>query len=203
VSEVIVSASGVRVGFDIGGTFTDLILVDADGRAFIKKIPSAPGNYALAAVEGLRQLLETANLDASSVSELVHGTTVATNAILERKGARTGLITTLGYRDVLEIGRLRMPGLYNLNYQRPAPLVPRDLRIEVEERLNWKGDKLTPIDVASVERAVDKLRNDGVQSIAFCLLHSYANPSHEIVIGRIVRERAARRLSLIVERGRS
>jgi N-methylhydantoinase A len=183
-------AAGARIGFDIGGTFTDVILVRADGTAIVKKLPSSPDDYARAVVEGLRLLLLEAGESAERVSGIVHGTTVATNAILERRGARTGLITTSGFRDVLEIGRLRMPGLYNLNYDRPPPLVPRRLRVEIEERIDARGGVAITADTASIERAVDALMQGGVASIAVALLHAYANPKHEQKVAQVIRERA-------------
>jgi N-methylhydantoinase A len=183
-------AAGARIGFDIGGTFTDVILVRADGSALVKKLPSSPDDYARAVVEGLGLLLREAGESAERVSGIVHGTTVATNAILERRGARTGLITTSGFRDVLEIGRLRMPGLYNLNYDRPPPLVPRRLRVEIEERMDARGGVAIAADIASIERGVDVLTHGGVASIAVALLHAYANPAHEREVARIIRARA-------------
>src|SRR5262245_30848628 len=129
------SAPGYRIGFDIGGTFTDLILVAPDGAAWSRKVLSSPANYVHAVVGGIAELLAASAAPPDAVSEAVHGTTIATNAILERRGASVALITTEGFRDVLEIGRLRMPGLFNLDYVRPAPLVPRRRRFEVRERM--------------------------------------------------------------------
>jgi N-methylhydantoinase A len=180
----------VRIGFDVGGTFTDLILIRGDGGAMIRKVPSSPQNYATAVLHGLRALLRDAEVDAADIAGMVHGTTVATNAILERKGARTGLITTQGFRDVLEIGRLRMPGLYNLDYQRPEPLVPRRLRMEVAERVNARGEAAIPIDSGSLSDAVERLAAAGVTSIAVSLLHAYANPLHEQLVGHAIRAAA-------------
>jgi N-methylhydantoinase A len=183
-------AKSYRLGVDVGGTFTDLVLVAPDGRALTRKVLSTTANYAEAIISGTTALLADAGLLPSVVGDVIHGTTVATNAILERRGARTGLITTAGFRDLLEIGRLRLARLYDLDFERPAPLVSRRLRLEVGERMSHLGEVVTALDRESVEQAVDRLAGDGVESIAICLLHAYANPAHEQVVGAIVRERA-------------
>ncbi|HXA98743.1 MAG TPA: hydantoinase/oxoprolinase family protein [Candidatus Dormibacteraeota bacterium] len=180
-----------RLGVDVGGTFTDLVLVGPDGKSLTRKVLSSTGNYAEAIVEGTRALLAAAGRGPEEVAEVIHGTTVATNAILERRGARTGLLTTAGFRDLLEIGRLRLARLYDLRFERPAPLVPRRWRREVVERLNHQGEELVSLDPESVTRAIDFLVSEGVESIAVCLLHAYANPAHEEAVGRLVRARAA------------
>ncbi|HET7874484.1 MAG TPA: hydantoinase/oxoprolinase family protein [Methylomirabilota bacterium] len=179
-----------RLGVDVGGTFTDLVLVGPDGRALTRKVLSTTANYAEAIIAGVRGLLVSAGLEPRAVSEVIHGTTVATNAILERRGARTGLITTTGFRDLLEIGRLRLARLYDLDYERPAPLVPRRWRLEVTERMSHSGQVLAALDLGSAAAAIDRLRAAGVESIAVCLLHAYTNPAHEQAIGALVRERA-------------
>ncbi len=183
-------AKSYRLGVDVGGTFTDLVLVAPDGRALTRKVLSTTANYAEAIITGTTALLADAGLSPSVVGDVIHGTTVATNAILERRGARTGLITTAGFRDLLEIGRLRLARLYDLDFERPAPLVSRRLRLEVGERMSHVGEVVTALDRESVEQAVDRLAGDGVESIAVCLLHAYANPAHEQAVGAIVRERA-------------
>ncbi len=179
-----------RLGVDVGGTFTDLVLVGPDGRTLTRKVLSSTANYAEAILSGTQALLADAGLGPEAIGEVIHGTTVATNAILERRGARTGLITTAGFRDLLEIGRLRLARLYDLDFERPTPLVPRRFRLEVSERMNHLGAVVTALDRRSVEAAVDRLVAEGVESIAVCLLHAYANPSHEQAVGAIVRERA-------------
>src|SRR5499427_8504342 len=179
-----------RLGVDVGGTFTDLVLVGPDGRALTRKVLSSTANYAEAILSGTQALLADAGLGPEAIGEVIHGTTVATNAILERRGARTGLITTAGFRDLLEIGRLRLARLYDLDFERPTPLVPRRVRLEVTERMNHLGTVVTALDRRSVEAAVDRLVAEGVESIAVCLLHAYANSSHEQAVGAIVRERA-------------
>jgi N-methylhydantoinase A len=179
-----------RLGVDVGGTFTDVVLVAPDGTARTRKVLSSAGNYAHAVIDGVRDLLKEAGVAAGDIGEIVHGTTVATNAILERRGAATGLITTEGFRDLLEIGRLRLARLYDLNFERPAPLVRRRWRREVRERINYKGEVLTPLDRPSVHAALDRLLEEGVESIAVCLLHAWANGEHERAVGEIVRQRA-------------
>jgi N-methylhydantoinase A len=179
-----------RVGVDIGGTFTDIVLLDADGRVHTKKVSSSVGDYAQAIVEGLAELFEERGLRGGAVDEVIHGTTVASNAILELRGARTGLITTRGFRDVLELRRLRMPRLYDLTWEKPPALVERYLRVEVSERINARGEILTPLDPADVERALDRLLGEGIEALAVCLINSYANPIHEAQIKAIVSCRA-------------
>jgi N-methylhydantoinase A len=179
-----------RVGVDIGGTFTDIVFLDADGHLHTKKVSSSVDDYARAIVEGLDDVFRERGLTGADVVEVLHGTTVASNAILELKGARTGLITTKGFRDVLEIRRLRMPRLYDLRWEKPAPLVERHLRLEVEERISARGEVQRALDPADAARAVDRLLGEGVEAIAVCLINSYANPVHEELVKAIVAERA-------------
>jgi N-methylhydantoinase A len=180
----------VRVGVDIGGTFTDIVLLDDEGRIHTKKVSSSVDDYARAIVDGLREVFEETELSGADVGEVLHGTTVASNAILERRGARTALITTKGFRDVLEIRRLRMPRLYDLTWEKPAPLVERYLRVGVDERITARGEVQRPLDPAEVERALDRLLAEGIEALAVCLLNSYANPVHELAIRDAVRRRA-------------
>jgi N-methylhydantoinase A len=184
-----VTAERFRVGVDIGGTFTDIVLLDADGRIHTKKVSSSVSDYAQAIVEGLHELFRERGLGGGAVGEVIHGTTVASNAILELRGARTGLITTKGFRDVLELRRLRMPRLYDLTWEKPPALVDRCLRVEVNERINARGEILTPLDPADVERALDRLLGEGIEALAVCLINSYANPVHETRIKAIVTQR--------------
>ncbi len=179
-----------RVGVDIGGTFTDIVFLDADGHIHTKKVSSSVDDYARAIVEGLRELFRETGLSGSDVGEILHGTTVGSNAILELKGAKTGLITTKGFRDVLEIRRLRMPRLYDLRWEKPPPLVERYLRREVDERVNGRGEVVTPLDPSDVERVLDRLLAEGIEAVAVCLLNAYANPLNERAIREIVRRRA-------------
>ena len=182
--------TGFRVGVDIGGTFTDIVFLGADGKIHTKKISSSVEDYAQAIADGLDQVFGETGLQASAVEELRHGTTVASNAILESKGALTGLITTKGFRDILEIRNLRMPRLYDLAWEKPAPLVERHLRVVVDERVNAQGGIDKPLDPKDAERAVDELLARKVEAIAVCLIHSYANPEHELMIKEIISKKA-------------
>jgi N-methylhydantoinase A len=179
-----------RVAVDIGGTFTDIVFLDADGRLHIKKVSSSVEDYAYAIVDGLREVFDETGLDGGDVVEVLHGTTVASNALLELRGARTGLITTRGFRDVLEIRRLRMPRLYDLTWEKPPTLVERYLRMEVTERIDARGQVQQRLDEAEVERALDRLLGQGIEALAVCLLNAWANPIHEERIKAIVERRA-------------
>jgi N-methylhydantoinase A len=179
-----------RVGVDIGGTFTDIVLLGADGTIHTKKISSSVGDYARAIVDGLSELFVETGLAGAAIEEIRHGTTVASNAILEHKGARVGLITTKGFRDVLEIRTLRMPRLYDLAWQKPPPLVERYLRQVVDERVDARGRIEQTLDARDAERAVDALLAEKVEAIAICLLNSFANPRHELMLKEIVERKA-------------
>jgi len=168
-----------RVGVDIGGTFTDIVLMSQSGDIITKKLSSTVESYEAAIITGLQEIFSQEQLDSESISEIIHATTVATNAILGLKGAKTGLITTKGFRDVLEIRRLRMPQLYNLAWEKPQPLVPRFLRLEVDERINFRGEVVKPLDESTVESAAERLLKHGVESVAVCLLNAYVNDAHE------------------------
>lgn len=170
--------AGPSVGVDVGGTFTDLVLFDpASGRLTVTKVPSTPANQAEGVMRGLHELLP----DLDRIARLVHGTTVSTNALLERAGATVGLVTTKGFLDTVEIGRTRrmLPSLYDTTFVRPAPLVPRPLRHEVEERVLPDGSVLTPLRAGDLLPAAEALRGDGAEVVAVCFLHAYANPAHE------------------------
>lgn len=173
-----------RLGVDAGGTFTDLALydVEADHLEFAKT-PSTPSDPTLAVADGFRQLTAKLGLVPADVAFFIHGTTVAINALLERTGARTALITTSGFRDVLQIGRQDRPSLYDWRVRRPEPLVPRHLRFEVRERVLHTGQVLIPLDIRLMAPIIESIRKAKVDAIAVCLLHSYANPSHEQAIG--------------------
>jgi N-methylhydantoinase A len=175
-----------RVGVDIGGTFTDIVFLASTGERFTRKVPSTVDDYSRAITEGVVQVLSDQGAGGHAITELLHGTTVASNAILELKGARTGLITTKGFRDVLEIRTLRMPRLYDLGWTKPPPLVERYLRMEVDERVNAKGEIERPLDEKDVETVVQRLLDEKVEAIAVCLLHSYLNDQHEKLIKRVV-----------------
>ncbi|MBC5767886.1 hydantoinase B/oxoprolinase family protein [Ramlibacter albus] len=176
----------IGIGCDIGGTFTDLLLIDeTTGTAHVEKVLTTPDDPSRAIETGLRSLDAMAPGTVREAAMLVHGTTLVINAVIERKGARTGLITTRGFRDVLEIGREKRYDGNDLQIRFPEPLVTRPLRTEVDERVHTSGRVLTPLDEATVEAAVKKLVDGGVQSIAVCLLNSFANPAHEVRVGEI------------------
>jgi len=179
-----------RVGVDIGGTFTDIVLMGQDGTVHTKKISSSVGNYAQAIVDGLSELFAEVGLDGNAIEEIRHGTTVASNAILEHKGARVGLITTKGFRDVLEIRTLRMPRLYDIGWTKPTPLIERHLRMVVDERIDAEGRVERALDPADAERAVNALLDAKVEVIAVCLLNSFANPTHELMLRDTIRRLA-------------
>jgi N-methylhydantoinase A len=180
-----------RAGVDIGGTFTDIVLVGSDGSVHTKKISSSVENYAAAIVDGLAELFAETGMTGAAIEEVRHGTTVASNAILERKGARVGLITTKGFRDVLEIRTLRMPRLYDIGWTKPEPLVERYLRQVVDERIDYKGRVERTLDPADAERAVDALLAEQVEAIAVCLINSFANPVHELMIKDVIARKAS------------
>jgi len=182
--------SQFRVGVDIGGTFTDIVFLGADGKVVTKKVSSTVDDYARAIVDGLAEVYEEQQLAGADIAELLHGTTVGSNAILEAKGARTGLITTEGFRDILEIRTLRMPRLYDLQWEKPMPLIERYLRHTVKERVDSEGNVKDALDPAEAERVVQTLLDEKVEAIAVCLLNAYANPVHERVIAEIIRAKA-------------
>jgi N-methylhydantoinase A len=179
-----------RVGIDVGGTFTDIIFLTPGGDVLAAKVLSTPDDYGRAIVEGLQAVLVGDAVDPAGIAELIHGTTIATNTILEHKGARTGLITTEGFADVLEIRRLRMPRLYDLAWEKPPVLVPRDRRLEVSERIDYRGEVVRPLDEAHAAGVIDHLLGLGVQSVAICLLNAYANPAHEERLRALLAARA-------------
>jgi len=178
----------VRIGADVGGTFTDLVLIDDNGSVWTHKVPSSPPNYEQAVLDGMEHLLRTTNTPGDAVSEVAHGTTVATNAVLEHRGAHTALITTKGFRDVLELRRIRAPQMYDLFWEKPPPLVERYLRLEIDERMTANGEELKAVDEGELHEIVARMRKEKVESIAVCLIHSYAFPRHEQIIGRYLQE---------------
>ncbi len=175
-----------RVGIDIGGTFTDIVLAGEDGSRVNGKVLTTPDDFGRAISEGLARLMKRRAVRPEQIARIVHATTVATNAILEGKGASTGLVTTEGFRDVLEMRRLRIPEMYTLGYPKPPPLVPRRLRLEVAERVGPRGEVRRPLDEASARVAAERLAAAGVEAVAIALLHSYANPAHEKRVAEIV-----------------
>tara|TARA_Y100001954_G_scaffold218464_1_gene251684 strand:+ start:2194 stop:4266 length:2073 start_codon:yes stop_codon:yes gene_type:complete len=177
-----------RAGIDIGGTFTDLVLMDEEGSVHAEKLLTTPDEFGRGIAEGLAAALRNVGAEPGDVNIIVHGTTVATNAILEAKGAATGLITTEGFRDVLELRRLRIPEMYSLNWTKPPPLVPRRLRREAREKVGPRGDVRLPLDEASVVAACERLAEGNVAAVAIAYLHAYANPAHEQRSAEIARE---------------
>jgi N-methylhydantoinase A len=177
-----------RIGVDVGGTFTDIVLVGEDGNLFVRKLSSTPDRYDDAIIDGIRSILNEAGVLAVQVKEVCHSTTAATNAVLERKGARVGLITTSGFRDVLELRRLRVPTLYDLFYVPPEPLVPRYLRFEIEERVTAQGRILKRVDFKELAGIVNDLVSEEVDSVAICLINSFTNPENEKLIGKFIAE---------------
>ena len=180
-----------RVGIDIGGTFTDIVLHGDDGRdgrgaVANCKVLTTPGDFGRAIADGLARLMRRHAVKPAEIARIVHATTVATNAILEGKGAVTGLVTTEGFRDVLEMRRLRIPEMYTLGYRTPPPLVPRRLRLEVAERMGPRGEVRRPLDEASARDAAARLAAAGVEAVAIALIHAYANPAHEKRVAEIV-----------------
>jgi N-methylhydantoinase A len=193
-------AAIARIAADIGGTFTDVAVLSAGGRLATRKLPSTPANYADAVIDGITGLLGELGSPLEALEEVLHGCTVATNAILEHKGARTALLTTRGFRDVLELRRIRVPELYDPLYEKPAPLVARNLRFEIEERIGPNGEILTPLVEDDVLRAVERIESESVEAVAVCFLHSYANPAHERRTGEILRQKVSDRfISLSVD----
>jgi N-methylhydantoinase A len=180
-----------RIGADIGGTFTDLVLDDEAGALFrIAKVLTTPEHPDEAVEQGIRGVLEQAEVPASGVAHVVHGTTLFTNALIERKGARTALITTRGFRDAIEIGREHRYDMYDLFMERPIPLAPRHLRFELNERVLSDGRVLEPLDSDEVLRLIETLRAQRIEAVAVCLLHSYRNPAHEQAVGELLRAHA-------------
>jgi N-methylhydantoinase A len=181
-------ATRYRVAVDIGGTFTDFVLRGSEGQLLTYKLSSTTDDYGRAIVQGLRSLSNEHGFAPEQVVEIVHGTTVGANTVLEGKGAKTALITTHGFRDVLELRRVRLAELYNMNYARSAPLVQRRHRYEVRERINFRGNVVTPLNIEDVERALEQVAKSGAESVAICLIHSYANAAHEEFIEQRARE---------------
>lgn len=176
-----------KLGVDTGGTFTDIGLIDEEtSQIAVTKVPSTPNNPALAVLEGVKAIVEQVGISCKDIDFFIHGTTVATNALLELKGAKTALITTEGFKDVLHIARQTRPKLYDFWSRRPAPQVPRRLRFEVPERILYTGEILKPLEVEAVQSIAQKLKKEKVEAVAVCLLHSYANPKHEIQIKEIL-----------------
>ena len=197
----------MRIGADVGGTFTDVVLIDANGNIWTHKVPSTPPDFERAVLNAIEHLLRTTTAtplrkgerqgipsppplsggSGASVSEVAHGTTVATNAVLEKRGAKTALITTKGFRDVLELRRIRAPQMYDLFFEKPEALVERYLRFELTERISASGEVLTPLSESELWDLKAELEKEAVESVAVCTLHAYAFPQHENVVGDFLR----------------
>lgn len=174
----------MRVATDIGGTFTDLVYVNEEGEIGVAKSHTTPPNFE----KGVIDVIEKSGIDQTAIQTFIHGTTVIINALTERKGVKTGLITTKGFRDVLEIARGNRPDLFNVRYQKPVPFVERYLRQEVEERLNYKGEVLSSLNKERLKEIIHYFKEQGVEAIAVAYLHSYVNPVHEIETVNLVKE---------------
>jgi N-methylhydantoinase A len=175
------------VGIDIGGTFTDVVILDSDsGRVSVGKRLTSSGSPARAVIEVMREMLERDNIAGHEVDKAIHGTTLVANVIIERKGAATGLLTTRGFRDALEIGREMRYDIYDIFLELPKPLCPRRWRLEITERLDNQGEVVVPLIPEEAERAVDELLALGVESAAICLLHSFRNPTHERTLRELI-----------------
>src|SRR5689334_8297627 len=177
-----------RIGIDVGGTFTDAVIVSDDGRVRIAKVRSTPDRIEAGFIDGLRLLLARAQTAAADVGYLAHGSTVATNAIVQRRLARTGLVTNEGFRDVLAIGTQMRRHVYDLWQPDPEPIVPRELCFGVAGRIGPQGEEISPLDEAGVRRAAADLRAAGVDAVAVMLLFSFVNPAHEQRVGAILAE---------------
>lgn len=174
----------MRVATDIGGTFTDIVYIEADGTIRFNKSHTTPPNFE----QGVVDVIKKCPLDPRSIQDLTHGTTVVINALTERKGAKTGLITTKGFRDILEIGRGNRPDLFNFNFRKPESFVPRYLRLEVEERLDYQGNELIPLNEEDVRKCLEVFKGEGVEAIAVVYLHSYVNAAHEMRTEELIAE---------------
>ena len=179
---------GTRIGIDIGGTFTDLVFLNPEGKVLRAKVLSTPDDYSQGIANALESAIESDGLKIEDIKQLMHGTTVATNALLEGKGAKVALITTHGFRDVLEIRRLRMPVLYDIRWRKPPALVPRRLRFEVSERIDNLGRVERAIDEVEAREVVQRVLDSGPEAIAICFINSYANGIHECRIRDLIRK---------------
>ena len=180
-----------RVGVDIGGTFTDLVLIDDEtGRRSVGKVLSTPEDPSEGVETGLVELLGQEGIQAGQLGTIVHGTTLVTNALIERRGARTALLTTEGFRDALAIGTEHRYDMYDVFIEKPEPLVPRSLRYGVRERSLDDGSVMLDLDEEQVRSVVAKLRERDVRAVAVSFLHSFRNPAHERRVGEILREEA-------------
>ena len=177
-----------RLGVDVGGTFTDIILIDPNGQILYSKTPSTPQNQSVGVLDGIKKMTAVYGVQPDEIGQIVHGTTIATNALLERKGSRTGLVTTKGFKDVLAIGRQSRSELYSLRPKQPSPLVTRNLIVEIAERITYTGKPLLTLDDGAVVASIQQLDQAEVEAIAVCFLHSYANPEHEEHVKHLIQK---------------
>ncbi len=183
------SEARYRVGVDVGGTFTDIVILSDEGSLLrIEKVLTTPERPDDAVVEGVKHMLRTEQVPGSDIAYVVHGTTLFTNALIERKGARTALVTTAGFRDAIEIAREHRYDMYDLRMRRPAPLAPRRLRFEIRERILADGNVRTPLEPEDVRELAERLRESRVEAVGVCLLHAYANAEHERLAGSVLRD---------------
>jgi len=174
-----------RIAIDIGGTFTDYVALDEEtGSIIVAKSASTPSNFA----DGVMECIDKASIPLEKVSYIVHGSTIVINALIERKGANTALITTKGFKDVLEIGRCNRTDLYNYYYTKPKPFIPRKYRFEIGERVNKDGEVIIPLNTEQVKEVIKKLKEENVEAIAICFLHSYANSKHEKIVKETIKK---------------
>lgn len=189
-----------RIGMDIGGTFTDYVLLDEDtGQLRLHKRLTTPADPAEGALLGLQELLGRTGLELGQCATLVHGTTLVTNAVIERRGAPTALLTTRGFRDVLEMGHEQRYDIYDLFLQYPQPLVARHWRLEVDERVDRDGSVVRALDVDTVREQVRAMAKSGIEAVAVCFLHSYRNPGHEQAVAQLIRRETGLRVSISSE----
>ncbi|CAM4191740.1 hydantoinase/oxoprolinase family protein [Lacicoccus alkaliphilus] len=178
-----------RIGVDTGGTFTDVaLLAEGTGDITVTKVPSTPHNSAIGVMDGVRQILSENSISAGDITFFTHGSTVATNTLLERKGAKTALITTKGFRDILEIGRQTRPDLYNFRARRPKPLIPRDLRWEIDERVNARGEVIKDFDRKDINVLAEMIKKEEIESLVICLINSFLNKDNEVKLKEMLRE---------------
>lgn len=182
------TAGQYRLGVDIGGTFTDIILIASDGTIYSKKTLSSPDDYSRAIEHGVAALLNELKITAGDITEFAHATTVATNTIIERKGVKAALVTSKGFRDVLELGRFRTPRLYDITFRKPEPLIPRHLRFELTERIGADASVQQALDDGELRELAEKLRAENVAAVAVVLINSYANPAHESHVAQYLTE---------------
>jgi len=182
--------NGLRLSVDIGGTFTDTVLVDGRGQILATtKTPTTPDNPTLGALDGAKRVLAEAAVDWSQIDGFIHGTTLATNALIERRGAVVVTVTTEGFRDILEIAYERRYSQYDINLVKPDLIVPRSRAFTIRGRIDARGRELEPLDEESLARLVEDLTASGAEAVAICLMHAYANPAHELRLRDLLQAR--------------